>query len=278
MIKMHRALRPAALAISICGALSAPVRAQEQTPPVADLATTCPQQSAANQEADDQRLVDRVLAGFQQAGFPAIRVYVPRLQEALAHAPACYPQVELRGDHIIVRSDDQDEYLPISLVAAAAFSQSGNNVTVSQAPNVYVSISLLLGAYANENHDFEEAIRWLDRGLALQPHNQFLVSEKAAALGQLGRTQEGYDLIKAELDDPAAVGLDRSRYKRLAGETLIDLNRLDDAEAALNESIRLEPNNPGARNELAYIARVRAGETRERANLVAPNAPQPQSQ
>jgi len=128
--------------------------------------------------------------------------------------------------------------------------------------------SLLLGAYSDEMHRFEEGISWLDRGLALQPREQQLVLEKATALGQLRRFDEQIALLQAELNDEfAALSIDKSRYQRNLGVALIDANRLDEAEAALRESIRLEPNNPRAENELRYVAQLRAGGQRTDATM-----------
>jgi hypothetical protein len=46
----------------------------------------------------------------------------------------------------------------------------------------------------------------------------------------------------------------------------------------LNESIRLQPNNPVARQELEYIAQLRAGADRRNFTITAPNAPKPETQ
>lgn len=241
--------------------------------------STCPPDTTAPYEGEDQQLLGNLYAAFGSAGFPAVRAYVPRLRAAMDHAPACYPQIERRGQAIVVRSADQQEYLTLSLLAADAAGQAGDHVSIAQAPNVYMEVSLILGSYANETHNYEEAIAWLDRGLALQPQNQFLISEKATALSALDRKQDAYNLLRAALDDPmASPTLDRARFHRMTGVILIDLDRLDDAEAELNESIRLQPNNPTARSELSYIARLRAGEARSNAGVTAPYAPTPQTQ
>jgi tetratricopeptide (TPR) repeat protein len=244
--------------------------------------STCPDDTVAPHEAEDEQLLRNLYTAFGSAGFPAVRAYLPRLREALDHAPACYPQVERRGQAIVIRTGDQQEYLTLSLLAAGAVGASGQSegqVSIAQAPSVYSEVSFILGSYANENHNYEEAIGWLDRGLALQPQNQYLISEKATALSALNRKQEAYDLLRAALDDPlTSLALDRARFQRMAGVILIDLDRLDEAEAALNESIRLQPNNPNARSELTYIARLRAGQQRSNAGVTAPNAPTPQTQ
>jgi tetratricopeptide (TPR) repeat protein len=241
---------------------------------------TCATPNAASEEAADQQAFDHAMQAFQAGGFGALSAYTPQLQTAMAHAPSCYPQVEISGDNVYVRADDQNELNTLGLAAGAVLGTQGHqHVNVSARPNTYPRISLMLGSIANERHDFSGAITWLDRGLALQPHNQFLVAEKSTSLGQLGRTQEAYDLLKAELDNPLNLALDQSRFQRMAGELLIDLNRLGDAESAFNESIRLQPNNPIARSELAYITQLRrSGRVPERAQLVAPNAPPSQTQ
>ena len=41
------------------------------------------------------------------------------------------------------------------------------------------------------------------------------------------------------------------------GINLIDLNRLDEAEAALQRSLEVEPENPNALHELGYLERLR---------------------
>lgn len=46
----------------------------------------------------------------------------------------------------------------------------------------------------------------------------------------------------------------------------------------LNESIRLQPNNPIARQELGYIAELRAGAEARNVTIIAPNAPKPETQ
>ena len=90
------------------------------------------------------------------------------------------------------------------------------------------------GVYLVDRGRYDEAIAWLDRGLALQPHNEFLISEKIAAFMGAERFDEAYALTQSALNEPAlALTLDRPRFLRLAGIVLIDLNRLDDAEATL---------------------------------------------
>jgi tetratricopeptide (TPR) repeat protein len=238
---------------------------------------TCSEPSIVPQEADDQALFDRAMQGFAVASFPALRVYIQRFEVAISHAPDCYPQVEQRGDNIIIRTSDTDDYLTLSVATAVS---AGGGVSIAQARNTYVEIALLLGSYANENGDYETGLAWLDRAVRWQPRNQHMVMERAQSLIGLRRHADVHEALQAALNDPEmTLTLDRARFLRNDGIVLIDLNRLDEAEAALNESIRLQPNNPVARSELEYIADLRAGRrTAAPAGITAPNAPQPRTQ
>jgi len=62
----------------------------------------------------------------------------------------------------------------------------------------------------------------------------------------------------------AAVGDDDTKAKALImrgrGYVLTELNRLDDAEAAYNDSLKVDPGNTLALHELDYIKKLRAGQ------------------
>lgn len=230
---------------------------------------------AENEDAH-ARIVDRAIQSFTYGGFPAIERHLPALRRAANRAPACYPEIERRGGDTIVRNNDpRDAALINEALSAASF----NTARIVVQRNVYSDLFLLLGAYAVETGQYDEALVWLDRGLALQPRNEVLTAEKLAALNGARRPADAHALALTALDDPArALTLDRARFLRIAGIALIDLERFDDAEAALNESIRLQSDNPIARAELDYIARLRAGEPRRDVTITAPNAPRPQTQ
>ncbi|HWA01427.1 MAG TPA: hypothetical protein VG841_14040 [Caulobacterales bacterium] len=250
-------------AAALAGALTFAAGAQAQDAPAADAPLTvdirtCPERLDPAREAEDGGEVDAALSAWNRGGYGALAPHLPALQRVLEHAPACYPEFEQRGDLILAREEDRDASMTLFLLLSPAMKD--RSVSLQSEANIYGRASLMLGSYANEMHHFEEGIQWLDRGLALQPANQYLTLEKATALGQLRRYDEQVALLQAEIDNPAvAMTLDRARYQRNLGIALIDANRLDDAETALNESIRLQPDNPRARAELQYIAELRAG-------------------
>jgi len=271
----------AALALVAAGSAYAQDKPDASTttstaPPLFLSAATCDHPADAQQEAADQQAVMDALHAMNQNGYDALATHLDALAAVLAHAPACFPEFEHRGDQIIARSEI-DASTGIALVSAVA--AQGQSASLVQGFNIYPYASLLLGSYSDEMHNFDQGVAWLDKGLALQPHEQHLVLEKATALGQLHRFDEQVALLQAELSDPVAgLTLDRVRYERNLGVALIDDNRLDDAEAALRESLRLQPDNPRAQSELDYIAELRAGRTPTTAamtQLLPNNAPLP---
>ena len=189
----------------------------------------------------------------------------------LANAPDSFPLVERIENHIIIRADDDDQYFLLSLVAAVPATKAKGpakdrkgSVQVSRGANTYPLAALVLGSYYVETKQPEEALTYLERGLRIQPNNSSLIMEKGAALLSLRRFAEAVALYDAALesDDLALLGK-RSRFMRNRGVALIDLDRLDEAEKSLKESIKADPEDKigiaSAERELAYIKGLRAG-------------------
>lgn len=238
-------------------------------------------QVPAQQAADEQLVRAAIAAG----SFEALKGHLPALREVLDRAPARFPAVEVRGERTIVRADDQDSAMILALVVSAATKD--RKTTVVTEFNTYPDAALLLATYANEMKRPEEALAYLERGLALQPDDGNLVSEKAAALGALRRPAEELALADAWLArNPLGGARNRARLMRDKGFALTELGRLDEAEAAYRASLKEEPGHKGALYELDYIAKQRAGGaklggalvTADKAKTegyVAPDAPKP---
>lgn len=209
------------------------------------------------QEGADFKIVQEAIAAFQSGGFPALGRHIDRLKAVAGHAPASYPKIDRRGRLIIVHVSDQQESLALTMTALMGAPPGSS---VSGAPNVYPLVFQLLGFYAQEQRNHEEAVMWLDRGLKMQPYNPDLTLEKATALLSLHRAAEGAAIVEDLLKHLGEWPLvDRSRIYRNLGISYADIDKFDQAEAALNESIRLQPNNPRARQELEYVKHRRAG-------------------
>lgn len=232
--------------------------------------TTCTATSSTLEA--DTAAVDAALAAAQARGYSGLSQHINSLRAVADHAPSCYPEVRANGSAIIIRSESPQEYSALSLALLTAAAARGEVTTVEAERNVYPIALLYLGSHAVEFQRYDDAHRYLDRGLALQPDNQYFLLEKGAALGGQHRFAEAAELFQAMLDNPAlSLTLDRARAYRSLGVALIDVpDRLDDAEAALRQSLTLEPGNQLAQSELQYIAQLRAGARQRPFELNAP--------
>jgi len=222
----------------------------------------------SGQEAKDIAVVVKVM---QSGSLQAAKAYEKDLVEVLDHAPAKYPQIEKRGDMTILRASGQGGMAGAVLMSAIA-GKDGKSGTTATAFNTYPMAALLLGSIANERRDPRAAIAYLDRGLALQPDNLMLITEKGSALAVLQRYAEALDLYQSadkmdvvtQMMQPGG----EARLLRGKGFVLIELKRLDEAEATYEAALKLEPNHAGAKGELDYIRKLRAGGDQRAVDLV----------
>lgn len=236
------------------------------------LFTLCP--SLAEDTAAPWTKAQAVLEGatpdLSKGGIRAMNVHAADFERALADADKSFA-VPPSGD-IVVLSDGAADTLSALMLARKAHPDR-NAVAV---PDPYPYIALYLGSYYNEVGKFEDALRVFDRERALEPNSlnrilDKLASERAVSLAQLHRLPEAlaaYDegLKIADLDDKS-----RARMLRGRGFVLTDMERLDEAEAAYTESLKFDPSSAVAKNELEYIAKLRAGGNKAPSEVVLPN-------
>ncbi|MDB5425966.1 MAG: hypothetical protein JWQ29_3382 [Phenylobacterium sp.] len=221
---------------------------------LATAALAAPPALSAQETADQQT----VSAALTAPNFEVLAGHMAALQKVYDHAPVRYPMVVEYGDVTVVRADDQDSAASLAILLTAAVKK--RNMSVVYAPNTYPMAAFLLATYANEMKRPEAALAYLDRGLGMQPENAHLVSEKAAALYALNRPRDAVVLLNAWLDqNPLGGENNRARLLRSKGYGLVELRDLNGAEAAYRESLKSEPDHKGARYELEYIAKLRAG-------------------
>jgi tetratricopeptide (TPR) repeat protein len=108
-----------------------------------------------------------------------------------------------------------------------------------------------------------EAGPYLARAAAMAPLNSTFVAEFAEYNKSLGKWTEAYRLFSeasaaVEFSPPDSKDFAQGRAWRGMGFSLIEMNRLDEAEALFKKALALDPNDAHAKNELAYIAEVRA--------------------
>lgn len=225
-------------------------------------------------EGEDFAAYLRAMDDFQAKGFAGLKRHLPRLRQALEGAPASYPLIEGKGREWIMRSNDlSDMLLLMDMTSEAAQREGVEAARVDRRPNVYPMIAFVLGSEAVEHKRLDEAIGYLDRGLAMQPGNWLLVVEKSAALQGQHRWADALALIDGTLAHADAMVLaNAAPLHRNRGFSLIELGRLDEAKAAYEKSLEVEPGNKLALRELEYIRGLKAGGPTAPMELAIPGA------
>jgi tetratricopeptide (TPR) repeat protein len=111
----------------------------------------------------------------------------------------------------------------------------------------YSKAYYLLSYLAAERRNFDEALDAVTKGLELEPDHPKMLCEKGFILRHLNRPEEALETYQraatARTLTPAPV---KAEALRGQGFSLIELNRLDEAEKALKDSLVLEPNSDDA--------------------------------
>ena len=227
-------------------------------------------------EADDLAALNAATEAFQRGGYPALGRHLRPLRRALERAPASYGTIEsLSETEWVVRSNDETDALLLSAMASAVSEQqsAGRAVTITAQPNVYPAIALLLGSEAVERHALDEATRYLDRGLAMQPAHAELASEKMAVLQAQGRMADALAIGDAVLAEGGLLPLSAGQgiMQRRRAFSLIELGRLAEAREALNASLEHDPDNAAALNEIRYIDSLESGGRTTAGQAIVPN-------
>lgn len=210
-----------------------------------------------------QALVKTVEADIKAGGLKSVGAHTADLEAALAEGQKLPPEGVVDGDTRYVLTDGQAQ--TVRALIGAALIKDGAVRDTRAIATPYPAVGFYLGSYYNEVGRFDEALKTLDVGLALDGETPpgrlraVLISERGAALAGLKRWADilanGEDGLKLpDLPDRYQARLHRGR-----GFALVELGRLDEAQAAYELSLKLEPSNPVAARELQYISRLRAG-------------------
>lgn len=135
----------------------------------------------------------------------------------------------------------------------------------------YSKAYFILAFIAVEEKNYKLANQYLDKALVFEPDHPGLISEKAVIMLEQRNFQLKESLYRKVIESENCVpDLDRARAYRGLGVVLIDLERLDEAETALYESLKYEGNHPLAINELNYIDKLRNGGRKQQLKLTNP--------
>jgi tetratricopeptide (TPR) repeat protein len=184
----------------------------------------------------------------------------PLLRDVISRIPDDYRFEFEEGGKRYAHFWDMGEFM-----AYVARSQAtGEQVELVWLGNTVGKALFLLGFILVDRHDFAGAEAVLRRGIELEPGQMGLRLEYAQALGMQGRRHEAlaqYDAVLAARESAAPHYVARA----LRGKAIqqIELGDLRVATELLNESLVVEPDNPVARQELAYIAALEQGVARK---------------
>ncbi len=174
------------------------------------------------------------------------------LENAMQKMPRGWKPVQEDAEFIRVAFWDQEEFF------AYVRGRDAKAKSVLWIGKSYSRAWYVLSSLASKQGRLEHALFCVDCGIELEPDHPELWSQKGVVLGKLKRHEAALDCyIRAVTIRDWAPPDQTARALRGKGVQLIDLDRLDEAEAALQQSLRLEPDNDIAHKELEYIEQLR---------------------
>jgi len=227
--------------------------------------------AAEPQWVKDGALLAQVVGKARAGGIGAIGANATAMKKALTGAKKLFPgPVEVGGTSYVL-TDGKAE-------TVAVLARQGKDTVAIDNP--YQLMGLVLGSYYVETRKFKDAVSVLDAALALSPLPKDrlgttvpdIYSERGVALGQLKRWKEALANYDAALSIGKMDKSQRALLYRGRGFALVEMGRLDEGEAAYKASLKLEPGNGIAKNELAYIAGLKAGAKPFKGSVVSPGA------
>lgn len=231
----------AVIAALVCAALAA----CSSTPPAAP----------SHRSLDEAAAVAQVGLGFEAIRRNARDAIRDHFDPVIASFEAAHPP----GGTRVYCSRDLKETLLYTAMAAA---EKQDAVVVGY---VWAQAYYLKGYAHLDLGQVAEAHRWVERALALSPANATYLAERAYLLQAENRPQEALDAYVAAEEaarnwSPEEIrDTELGRALRGQGFSLIELGRLDDAEAVFRRCLEIDPDDKGARNELLYIEQRRKG-------------------
>lgn len=202
-------------------------------------------------EADDALLVNRAMQHIQQQDNASATAI---LQDVVSRTPTHYQERYQYNQSLYIKFWDSSEFMSY----VVWMEQMGIQQSVHWVLNAYPRAYCMLAYLSVEAGDMDKAMQWLNQGLQLDPTHPKLNHEMAQVWMRLGNHAQAkalYDRLLASqrLIDPKL----RAVCLRGKGYTLIELDDLDMAEQAFNDSLTFDPQNQLAINELLYIEKLR---------------------
>jgi tetratricopeptide (TPR) repeat protein len=213
-----------------------------------------PMSSPAQREIErqDADKVEEAVTAIQQGQLDRARRL---LEEVKANTPSEYAFQYEEGDALVMKFWDQTEF--VHYVTRHKDSIKKRLVWRTSA---YPRAHYYLGFLEVKAGNYARAVELLDAGERLEPNPHFLLEKAQAYLRGFHDHQRAIACYEEVLEQGGEVSsLLRAVALRGKGFVLIEMDHLDEAEACFRASLHLDPSSQVARNELTYIARLRAG-------------------
>jgi tetratricopeptide (TPR) repeat protein len=175
------------------------------------------------------------------------------LDKTIREMPYGWNPIREEADSLKIAFWDQEEFF-----AYVQFRKGQANKSILWTTGSYSKAWYQLAVIAIEQPHFDLGLKCVASGLEIEPGHPHLWCEKGFILNRLHRHQEALDCYRraGTVRDWASMS-QLARALRGEGASLIDLNRLGDAEAAFLRSLELETSNQVAQHELDYIRQLR---------------------
>ncbi|WP_417396852.1 tetratricopeptide repeat protein [Gimesia chilikensis] len=178
------------------------------------------------------------------------------LQEVVANTPETYENEEADGEGVAIKFWSMNEFMQY----VSWMQDHGTERAVKWIGNAYPRAYYYLGFLCVKQQQYAQAIEYLDKGRSLEPENPKFLFEKAQALIHLGNKEGALALYDQVVETgPHVSQAELAMARRGRGFVLIEMGKLDDAEAAFHASLELDPESEIALSELKYIAHLRQG-------------------
>lgn len=165
--------------------------------------------------------------------------------------PNWKPIQESEGEMLRAAFWDQEEFL------AYCRQQPAPARSVAWVPGSYSQAWLQLAEMACDD-DPPLALEYISYGLDLEPDHPDLWNFRGYVLGKVKRFEDSLAAYERAASCRSWASASQvARALRGQGIRLVDLNRPEEAEAALRHSLTLAPGNPVALGELEYLAKSR---------------------
>ncbi|HUQ95246.1 MAG TPA: tetratricopeptide repeat protein [Bryobacteraceae bacterium] len=172
------------------------------------------------------------------------------LEQTVAQIPRQWTSIAKEKGRDVIHAWTSDEF-----VAFRDFRErAGDFDPIAWLGGSYSHGYYLLAWMANERHDHRAALELLEVALRFEPDHPDVLCLKAFFLRQMDCVEDAVATYRQALTmRPWATKTQQARAWRGLGGCLIDLERMDEAEAALQQSLSFAPDSPMACSELDFI-------------------------